>query len=230
MQIFITLPTSSKNILINCNPSDLVKNLKERIAERVQIETHDQILNYACKILKDHLPLDSYNINPDSTIHLNLRVKGGMQPAVSLKKGKTDKIKMEEVIKKIRNYKNLLPKGYYTISELQGLYKNQKRDRSNKASCYWDISCHEERVRCVAITHDNKYIVSGSEDKSIKVFELQTGQQVYHFQQVHTSAILTICISHDNRYIFSGSSDNSIKILDIESKQQIHHFQRAHVG
>ena len=50
---------------------------------------------------------------------------------------------MEEVIRKILNAWNLLPKGYNQISELQSLYKAQKEQRSNRVSFYWDISCHE---------------------------------------------------------------------------------------
>ena len=37
----------------------------------------------------------------------------------------------------------------------------------------------------MAVTSDGKYIISGSEDKSIKVFDLQTKQQVRHFENAH---------------------------------------------
>jgi len=40
-------------------------------------------------------------------------------------------------------------------------------------------------VRCVAISADDKYIISGSEDKSIKVFDLEIKQQIYHFADAH---------------------------------------------
>jgi len=32
---------------------------------------------------------------------------------------------------------------------------------------------------------DGKYIVSGSEDKSIKIFDLETKQEVHHFADIH---------------------------------------------
>ena len=41
----------------------------------------------------------------------------------------------------------------------------------------------------VAISDDNRYIYSGSEDKSIKVYDLQTGQQVHHILDTHKSTI-----------------------------------------
>jgi len=40
-------------------------------------------------------------------------------------------------------------------------------------------------IRSVAVTSDRKYIISGSEDKSIKVFDLLTKQQVRHFENAH---------------------------------------------
>ena len=34
---------------------------------------------------------------------------------------------------------------------------------------------HDESLNSVAITSDNKYIVSGSEDKSIKIWNFESG-------------------------------------------------------
>ncbi len=82
MQIFVALPASNKNVLINCSPSDTIRSLKDKISKAHHIDVKDQVFNYACKILKDDLSLTSYDIKPNSTLHLNLRLKGGMQPAV----------------------------------------------------------------------------------------------------------------------------------------------------
>jgi len=38
----------------------------------------------------------------------------------------------------------------------------------------------------VVFSHDNKYIVSGSEDRSIKVFDLQTRRELHHLKDVHS--------------------------------------------
>ncbi len=80
------------------------------------------------------------------------------------------------------------------------------------------------------ITSDNKYIVSGSGDKSIKIFDVATKQQVYHFIDAHEGRIRSIALSSDNKYLFSGSTDCSIKVFDLQTKQQVHHFQQAHAG
>jgi len=96
-------------------------------------------------------------------------------------------------------------------------------------------------ILSVALTPDNKYIVSASYDKSIKVFDLQTKQLVHHFRNAHEgndilfqslindlAVIPSVAVTPDNRYLVSGSSDGSIKVFDLHTKQQVRHFQNAH--
>ena len=40
-------------------------------------------------------------------------------------------------------------------------------------------------IRSVAISNDGKFIVSASEDKSIKIFDIQAKDQVHHFVDIH---------------------------------------------
>jgi len=82
----------------------------------------------------------------------------------------------------------------------------------------------------VTISHDNKYIVSASSDKTIKVFDLTTQKELYSFIDVHVGRIRCVAISNDNKYIISGSDDESIKVFDFDSKREIHHFKDAHQG
>ena len=40
-------------------------------------------------------------------------------------------------------------------------------------------------ITSVTVTSDNKYIISGSHDTFIKMFDLQTKQLVHHFENAH---------------------------------------------
>jgi len=40
-------------------------------------------------------------------------------------------------------------------------------------------------ITSVTVTYDNRYVISGSWDESIKVFDLQTKQLVHHFENAH---------------------------------------------
>ena len=99
-------------------------------------------------------------------------------------------------------------------------------------------------ILSVAISADGRFIVSGSRDKSMKVFDMHTKEQVHHFSNAHSSTISPFCmhthfligginsvaISPDGRFIISGSDDNSINVFDMHTKEQLHRFSDAHSG
>ena len=85
-------------------------------------------------------------------------------------------------------------------------------------------------MNSVAITSENRFIISGSSDHSIKVFDLHTKQEVHHFQNVHQSLINSIVLTPDNRFIISGSDDKSIKIFDLGAQQETQHFHHTRQG
>ena len=76
-------------------------------------------------------------------------------------------------------------------------------------------------VRSVAVSSDNRFIVSGSDDKSIKVFDLQTKQQLHHFADAHTSTIILSFLSSTPPLIlFHRHSKVSCGV----ERQQVHRF------
>ena len=63
---------------------------------------------------------------------------------------------------------------------------------------------HQCCVKSVCVSHDNKKIISGSSDKSIKIWDLEAGHLIKTFDG-HQNNINSVCISHDNKKIISGS-------------------------
>lgn len=49
----------------------------------------------------------------------------------------------------------------------------------------WEESYCLENVDSVAVTSDNKFLISGSSDKSIKVWNFGTKDLYHHFENVH---------------------------------------------
>ena len=76
-----------------------------------------------------------------------------------------------------------------------------------------------------------RYIVSGSSDKTIRIWNMETGQQVGKPFIGHTATVASVAISPYNvdengrgsaaRYIVSGSSDKTIRIWNMETGQQV---------
>jgi WD40 repeat protein len=67
-------------------------------------------------------------------------------------------------------------------------------------------------VQSVAFSPDGRRIVSGSADRTLRLWEATTGQPVGKPLQGHRSALKAVAFSPDGRHIFSVSVDNTVLI------------------
>jgi len=92
------------------------------------------------------------------------------------------------------------------------------------------------------LTNDNKYIISGSSDKSLKVFDLHLKKLVYQIPNAHKGIrhfgflvtllgnIRAVLATPDSKFIIAGADDNSIKIFDLQTKKEVFCFDSIHKG
>jgi WD40 repeat protein/tRNA A-37 threonylcarbamoyl transferase component Bud32 len=79
---------------------------------------------------------------------------------------------------------------------------------------------HTGYVYSVAFSPDGTRIVSGSRDKTLKVWDAQTGEEVLTLTG-HTEAVLSVAFSPDCKRIVSGSGDNTLKGWDAQTGEEI---------
>ncbi|KAG0709810.1 WD40-repeat-containing domain protein [Suillus ampliporus] len=80
---------------------------------------------------------------------------------------------------------------------------------------------HEEWVHGVAVIPSTRLIVTASFDKSLRLWDLDKGQQVGKPLLGHDDAVWTVAASHDGRWIVSGGWDGSILVWEVRTNKSM---------
>jgi WD40 repeat protein len=75
---------------------------------------------------------------------------------------------------------------------------------------------HTEWVASVAFSPDGKHIVSGSGDKTIRVWNADSGEVVSGPFEGHTHWVMSVAFSPDGKRTVSGSDDMTIRVWNAD--------------
>ena len=79
-------------------------------------------------------------------------------------------------------------------------------------------------INCLKFSSDGNRIASGSSDKSVRVWDAKTGEQVKDLHG-HTQEVLSVGFSPDGNRIVSGSWDKSVRVWDAKTGEQLKELQ-----
>lgn len=102
------------------------------------------------------------------------------------------------------------------ISNLPFLPKVESAASAPSFSLASALADHAGTVWSVALSADGQTLVSGSEDNTIKVWDLKTGQ-VNHTLTGHTDSVRSLSLSPDGQTLASGGGDNTVKLWDVQT-------------
>ena len=73
---------------------------------------------------------------------------------------------------------------------------------------------HTSLVTAVAVTPDGRHVVSGSDDNTLRVWDLATGETKTTLQG-HTNSVNAVAVTPDGRHVVSGSEDETLRVWDL---------------
>jgi WD40 repeat protein len=85
-----------------------------------------------------------------------------------------------------------------------------------------EFCVHIFPISCLSISIDTKYIVSGSRDCSVRVWDTESKTQACIFTE-HYLRISCVSISSNNEFIVSGSNDGTLRLFTLKSEHYLIH-------
>jgi hypothetical protein len=79
---------------------------------------------------------------------------------------------------------------------------------------------HSGNVTSVAFSPDGRYVLSGGDDNSLKLWSLHRGQELRSYRG-HLDNITSIAFSPDGQFILSGSLDTTTRIWAVEAGEEV---------
>jgi len=82
---------------------------------------------------------------------------------------------------------------------------------------------HSGRVTSTVFSPDGKMVLSGSEDKTLRLWDILMGKEIRAFTG-HAKAVTSVAFSSDGSLVLSGSEDRTIKLWDVSTGKEIRTF------
>jgi WD40 repeat protein len=89
-----------------------------------------------------------------------------------------------------------------------------------------DLLGHTHQVECLACSPDGRRLATGSEDRTIKLWDTTTGEEVLTLRG-HTAGVLCVAFSPDGRRIASGGWEWAVRVWDTDPPASHDLFRRG---
>jgi WD40 repeat protein len=82
---------------------------------------------------------------------------------------------------------------------------------------------HSDRVSSVAFSPDGRFVVTGSQDSTAKLWDVATGKELRTFGG-HSHDVLSVAFSPDGRYVVTGNGDKTARLWDPATGKELRTF------
>lgn len=98
--------------------------------------------------------------------------------------------------------------------------KSDRSDKTKLSEKTFAPEGHKGSVNDVSITPNEKYVVSGSDDCTVRIWNIETGENI-KIMRGHKDHITSVAVMPNGKHIVSGSKDRTVCIWDIETGKNI---------
>ncbi|KAF5337789.1 hypothetical protein D9758_016297 [Tetrapyrgos nigripes] len=89
----------------------------------------------------------------------------------------------------------------------------------NVWECYDHVIQAKGSINCIALSADGQQVVSGSDDKTIRIWNVETGEEEKKLEG-HSRLVRSVAFSADGQRVVSGSEDKTIRIWNVETGEE----------
>ncbi|KAG2065506.1 WD40 repeat-like protein, partial [Suillus decipiens] len=89
---------------------------------------------------------------------------------------------------------------------------------------------HTDAVNSVSFSPDGTRIVSGSDDKTVRLWDARTGEPVGEPLEGHTDWVRSVSLSLDGTRVVSGSDDKTVRLWDAATGRPVGQPLRGHTN
>ncbi len=84
---------------------------------------------------------------------------------------------------------------------------------------------HTDSVTAAAFSADGKRVLSGGDDRTLRLWEAESGKPIQIFQG-HDGGIKSVAFSPDEKRVLSGSADATVRLWDVETGKDLRDFRK----